>query len=1028
MKHFYHFHPSLILRTPIHAFSTDVDATTIPAALDDMRFMEALYLASPNLYEECCKWKTGALHDPKKIAKLQQTLTRYYMRMRSRCTPFGLFAGCSVISWGEPSCIQLAPSRHVRHTRLDMHYLCAVAQHLAQKDAIQPLLRYWPQTSLYQLGTELRYVEYYYAGDQRIHQISSVEASMPLLRVLAAARQGLTRQELMTVLVAEEAVEVEEAALFVQRLIDAQLIVSELEPTVTGPEFLTHLRAVITRMHATAPSTALGSAQDLFSAVARQLTTLDQQATNSGDEYLAIETALCALGVPIDSSKLFQTDLICGTEAGPTLDAGLQNMLLEAVEALTHLSRPTPNQRLAHFKQRFQQRYDEQEVPLLEALDTESGLAYSDYGKHSYAPLVQDLHLPETSSAIPSPPPPSEAQQFLARKLREATPHQYCIELLPQEVRALPPVAAPLPPSLSIVFRVIGAQQLLLDSAGGSSAVNLLGRFTHASPALETIVRDITAQEQQQNPAVVFAEICHLPVSRVGNILRRPSFRDFEIPYLAQSILPAKHQVAVQDLLLSIRQGQLVLRSSQTNRQIVPRLSTAHNFSHQSLPVYEFLCDLQTQGLQAHLGVKWEDATPERQFYPRLTYQHVVLQAAVWHLAAADFQLLLSAPQAEQEERCQVFRKRWQLPRLFTLVDGDHELLVDADNPLLRQLWLDTIRHRPSIKLKEFLFEPAASPVRDEQHRPHTQQLLALLVREGPCYSPIRFVPAADDKGVPRDFELGSEWLYYKWYCGPQMANKVLQEVLRPLLQELQTRLLIDSWHFIRYADPDNHLRVRFHLPAVERLGEVILLVQQYLRPCLHTSCIWKSQTDTYRRELERYGPHTVVASERLFQYQSAAILRDLEQFTDANDTAYWQWGLRAVDELLEAFALPLAQKLTLVQGLRKAFAQEFNEDQPLKSQLDAKYRLFRPQIVEALTVAAPSPALLRQLAATILHQLATAQETVTLTQLLSSYIHMLINRLIPTQARLHELVLYDFLSRYYQSDQARQLRQPTTA
>ncbi|OUJ71070.1 lantibiotic dehydratase [Hymenobacter crusticola] len=1026
MKHLYSFHPNLILRTTAQAFSTDFDENTILTALNDKQFAEALYLASPGLYEECCKWQAGTLHDPKKVARLCATLTRYYTRMRSRCTPFGLFAGCSVIRWGAQNHVQLVSARNTRHTRLDMHYLCALAQHLAQKATIRPLLRYWPQTSLYQLGTELRYVEYYYVDGQRVHQISSVEVTSPLLKILAAARSGLTYEALLELLIAEESVDMEEASFFVQTLIDSQLLVSELEPTVTGPEYLLHLQKVLACMHAAVPSDEISAALDLLTAVAKQLQILDQETVNTSQSYQRIAAALRALEVPIEPDKLFQTDLICGVdEVASTLDHTLQDTLLEAVKALTYLSRSTRNHRLEHFKQRFQQRYEEQEVPLLEALDTESGLSYSDYGKHSYSPLVYDLYLTETATDVLQQQ--DEVQRFLARKLREAEQqHHYTVDLTPDEVQSFTPIADPLPPSLSILFRVVG-EQLVLDSVGGSSAVNLLGRFAHADPALETIVRDITAHEQRQNSTVVFAEICHLPVSRIGNILLRPSFRDFEIPYLAQSTQPYENQIAVQDLLVSVRQGQLILRSRETGHRIVPRLSTAHNFSHQALPVYEFLCDLQTQGLQAHLGVRWETATLETKFFPRLTYQQVVLQGATWHLAASDLQTLLTAPLAEQEVHFRAFQAQWQLPRFFTLADGDHELLVDAENPLLRQVWLDTIRQRPSIKLKEFLFDPATSPVRDEQHRPHVQQLLALLVRNMPCYPAVNLTPAAlADEDVPRNFALGSEWLYYKWYCGPQMANRILREVLRPLTQELQERQLIDKWFFIRYADPDNHLRVRFHLPVVERLGETVQLISNYLAPCLGASYIWKSQTDTYCRELERYGPRTIVLSESLFHYQSIALLRDLEQFTGDDDTAYWQWGLYAIDELLEAFTVPLEQKLTLLQELRESFAQEFSMDKPLKSQLDAKYRLYRSVIAQTLTPTVLAPASLQQLATAIRQQLSENGDGLSQARLLGSYIHMLLNRLIPAQARLHELVLYDFLSRYYQSCQVRQSQQVT--
>jgi hypothetical protein len=49
----------------------------------------------------------------------------------------------------------------------------------------------------------------------------------------------------------------------------------------------------------------------------------------------------------------------------------------------------------------------------------------------------------------------------------------------------------------------------------------------------------------------------------------------------------------------------------------------------------------------------------------------------------------------------------------------------------------------------------------------------------------------------------------------------------------------------------------------------------------------------------------------------------------------------------------------------------------------------------------------------------------VPLDDLLSSFIHLHVNRLMPAQARLHELVLYDFLFRHYQTQLAREKQKP---
>ncbi|HEX8328331.1 MAG TPA: lantibiotic dehydratase [Hymenobacter sp.] len=1038
MKSVYSFHPQLILRTPARPFTLDITAASVQAALTDDGFMEAIYLASPALHAECGKWQRNELTDARKIERLRGTLTRYYARFMSRSTPFGLFAGCSVLAWGDKSCLELRPCQHGRYTRLDMHYLCALAQHLAARPDVQSGLRFWPNTSLYHLGPAIRYIERQYDLDGRCtHQISAVEASEAVVQVLALAEQGRTLPQLAAALLAEnDAAETAEVANFLADLVAAQLLVSELEPTVTGDEFFVHLLAVVRRLAAQVSDPALPALLATLTAVQQALAQLDAPGANSAAAYQRIEALLAPLGVPVEAGKLFQTDAQHGLAAGPSqkagstastspasLDAALQGPLLEALTVLSYLSASPENTRLTDFARRFEERYEGQAVPLLVALDTESGVPYASYGRNRYSTLVHDLVLPGAGRVL-RPASLSAAQQWLLQQLRAAERTRcYSLDLTAAGLRAagLAPGVLPLPPSMGVLFRLIDGHRMLLESAGGSSAANLLGRFVHAVPGIGPLIEELTAHEQAQNPGVAFAEISHLPASRIGNLLQRPHFRSFEIPYLAQSTRPASQQLRVQGLALAARGGQLDLRVAATGERIVPRLSTAHNFGGDMLPVYQFLCDLQTQGLQPHLGIDWKAIAPEAAFTPRLTCGPVVLAPATWRLAPADWEPLAAAPLAGRAAALADWRRAWQLPRLFTLADGDNELFVDAENELLVEVWLDAIRTRPSIVLKEFLFDAAASPVRDAAGRPYVAQGLALLLRQATCYVPAPPAPS-ESASVQRTFTLGSEWLYYKLYCGQLVADRVLLDVLRPLAADLCSRGLIDTWFFIRYADPDNHLRVRWHVAAPSRLGEVVGLVSEYLAAVSGPSGVWKIQADTYNRELERYGRRSIGATEMLFGYQSQALLAHMAQ-ADAEGTlpGLWLWGLTALDELLTAFGYPLARKLALLARLRAAFAQEFGMTKALRQQLDAKYRTQRAAMQLALGEAEAPPA--PELAAAVQPLLAleaAGELEVPLDELLASYAHMLLNRLLPAEARLHELVLYDFLHRHYQACQAR--------
>jgi len=153
----YHFHPDLVLRTPRLPLPGELTAQTLPVLLSDPIFLESLYIASPVVYDECVKWMNGDIN-AKKIDRLTATLTKYYLRSSSRCTPFGLFSGCSFVEWKNNATPIILDENVERHIRLDMHYLCMLAQKIATAPGITELLTYYVNNSAYKIGDELRYV------------------------------------------------------------------------------------------------------------------------------------------------------------------------------------------------------------------------------------------------------------------------------------------------------------------------------------------------------------------------------------------------------------------------------------------------------------------------------------------------------------------------------------------------------------------------------------------------------------------------------------------------------------------------------------------------------------------------------------------------------------------------------------------------------------------------------------------------------------------------------------------------------
>ena len=193
---------------------------------------------------------------------------------------------------------------------------------------------------------------------------------------------------------------------------------------------------------------------------------------------------------------------------------------------------------------------------------------------------------------------------------------------------------------------------------------------------------------------------------------------------------------------------------------------------------------------------------------------------------------------------------------------------------------------------------------------------------------------------MQRDFCLGSEWLYYKIYTGVKTTDLILLEKLQPVILQLKKRNIIQQWFFIRYKDTDEHFRIRFLIDNTTNLSKVIKAFYAVMNELLQDNLAWKIQTDTYKRELERYGETTIEDSEFLFWKDSEMMLEYLSiKKTFPKPEMALLFSFASIDSFLNSFSLSNLDKCNLMNSLQHSFKEEFGADKILKKELDKKYR-----------------------------------------------------------------------------------------
>lgn len=1036
MKKYLYFSKSdFIIRTPLFSFDNkDININDFKLLSNKKRFKEAIYLASPNLYNELVKWQNDEIKDEKEIDRLTISLYKYFSRMQTRCTPFGLFAACGVGKWGNASTILLSDNL-IRHTRLDMNYLCDFVQFINSDKDIMPLLHFHPNNSIYKIADKLRYVEYKYINSRRIHQICSVDNSYYLQKIIENSYEGASLDELSKLIVNEE-VCYEDAQEFVKELIQNQLLVSALEPSITGDDFIFQIIHILKSINLNNKTVKINALIDLLDDVQKDISLLDKQFGNDIISYRKIFSKLKSVTNNIDEKYLYHTD-IYRTETESTLNINIQEQLLEAVDFINKLSANQVNSNLEKFKEQFYKRYEEEEVALLEVLDTETGIGYMGKDSNGINSLLENLYVVEkmdTQNSINW----DKSQDFLHKKLLNAVKNNdYEVKFSDEDLILDNNFTDKVPDTLSVMFRITG-DRLLLHGCGGSSATNLLGRFAHGNKSIHKIANNIADYESMLNSDKIVAEIVHLPESRTGNILLRPIFRGYEIPYLGKSAIKRNNQILLNDLYVSIRNNKILLKSKKLNKEIAPRLSCAHNYSTNALPVYQFLCDLQNQDYyKIAFNFNWDNLSSLHKFLPRAVYKKVVLAKAKWQFDQNDFSILFSSDIEVSKKNVREWQYLWSIPQYILLIDGDNELLVNLNNELNMKMFLSVIKNQQKIVIEEFLFDVNDFLVKDASGNGYTNEFIAIFYRHEKDEITLgrseHFDKKINNFNIPeRIFCMGSEWLYYKFYCGIVTSDKILSKIVSPLIEELLQNSLIDSFFFIRYSDPESHIRLRLHITDIGNIGKIILLVNKYTESSVNDGIISKICTDTYKRELERYGFNSIEMSESLFYIDSKSIL-SLLNFTTATDgdLIRWQYAVASVNDLLDLFNFSLEGKIDIMNSLKNSFFEEHGGNKELKVQLDNKFRSLRKDIESVLDEKAGNDFILRNLLIykkkemvpiieKIIQLNNNNQLLVPVNKLLTSYIHMMLNRIFNARQRVCELVIYDLLYKYYKSKLAR--------
>jgi len=986
-------------------------------------FNEGLFLSSKELYNDLI---SPQAKDPKKQARINQSLVKYWTRTCSRCTPYGTFAGNLVVDLkDEPTELTLHDNNlHERKVRLDMGSLSSIIEKLLTLPSVRENITVFPNDSLYETGEEFRYVEFVLDENVRDYKLSSVQKTDYLAAILLKCKDGATMRDLAEHLSILEEVDYDDAIEYVTDLWNSQIIISSLEPNITGED---PLKFLIEKLQ------GIGIPVSILEKLNKIQVLIDHP--KPGVNYLLeIENELDFFSVDLKNS--IHVDLFLSAKSHK-IELGIIDNILLQLDKLLVLKKSVETYDLKTFKNKFRSKYGSESIPLALAIDSDIGIGYSHLseGNQEDPGLLDKLNFSQNTSFQKDYGVFDYIQKFALIKYSDCIlKNKKIIEITNDDLKEIEDHTKDLKVanslytmgSLHSLNGKIDSENFLYDLnlIGGPCAGSLLGRFAYNNKRLLKAIKESSAEEEKEYPDAIYAEIVHLPQARVGNIVQRPIFRRYEIPYLGKSGIDKEFQIEIQDLNVSIEGDQVVLRSIKHNRRVIPRLTTAHNFMIKSLPLYKFLCDLQTQGNS--YAKFWDWGTLNIMSHlPRVMYKNIIIVKEQWLIKkteiVSDGNGKVITPKLIND-----FLLKNEIPDKVAFVEGGDEFLFDLSETDGINLLVHYLEKYNQILIKEYLFTEENCIVRNTEGQPFTNEIIIPITRE--------VAPQPDmqrpEITYPNEtkFSLGSEWLYFKIYAGNNFIYQLLTEILLPFLEK-SDKVLFEKFFFIRYNDTGTHIRLRFYNSDLAKQYVLQQKISDLLSPFYIAGKITNILIDTYERENNRYDKDLIDHAETIFHNDSLFVIKLLREFGNEKlDIPFYLECLRSIDRLMDDFDFGLNDKHELLDKMQHAFFTEFNGSKFLQRQLNDKYRVFREKIFRSFK---NDPDLAKSQVSAILQErseinaipvveifkaLDIVRRKETLFKLLPSYIHMSVNRMFASNQRKQELLIYHLLERHYKS------------
>lgn len=880
---------------PIEAYLDLADEQRQFALAADPVVQRALAAGSASLVDALKRHSHSGLAK-RDADRMRSKLLRYEIRMSTRPTPFGMFAGVAIGRWGALTDFRIRSTCARTRTRPDMAWLMDLVLSAEASAVVRRQLSFFANPLAVAEAGRVVLSERTPTGKDRQGTPVSVRATGVVRKALLLARTPISWHDLVARLCeANQSATPEKVEKLLTELWEQTFLLTDLRPPLTTDDPARYVAARLA---------GIPEAADVLKRLDALLT-----ASAAWDRIDGPET------VDLFETRLTEAGIISGRAQQPpvqvdmamSVEGGLPNAVAEeaarAAEILLRLSPfPHGSSPLTAYRQAYLNRYGpDREVALLEMLDPNRGLG--PMSPHAHAPVGPDPAKAAQRARI--------LLQLACVALRD---HRRVVTLddeILERLETSRPIPGTAPISLDINFLVGARSPAAIDqndftivvgpNLGAIAAGRNLGRFSDfLAPHGPAALVEAAAAEETHAPNHLWAEFVYLPFNlRMANVVVRPPVRSWEVAVGVSAGVQQSRVIPLDELVVGVNAGRFYVRWPAQDKRVL--FSSGHMLSYQNAPaVGRFLMDLSLDDKVLFSTFDWGPAE-SFPYLPRVQTGRIVLRPAEWRVRPND---LASKSWEAWCRSLKEWRTGWDVLRHICISFGDNRLVLDLDDEgQSRELYSEVqkLKDGESIMVQEVLPALDDAWLAGPKGKYYGEFIASLVLRETTPHSgqpkdghtqaqaasaramtaePV-YAGSASPVEQLRRKPPGSEWLFVKLYCPRNVENDVISDSMFVFAENAIASGLADSWFFIRYSDPEPHIRLRFHGSPERMTSQLLPHICDWAGRLMSSQLCHKFAFDTYEQELERFGGALgMAAAEALFfadSRGSAELIRRLK-------------------------------------------------------------------------------------------------------------------------------------------------------